>query len=107
MFVQKLDTIRWTPYAEESLGILTKNHASIEDLLLVQIVRLNLIQERVKEAPWFDTAVSGNAAFKAPSSFYLNALKVEMKNFRQQIPPELENNGRHIFTKLMDTHLTC
>ncbi|PQE19074.1 Zn(II)2Cys6 transcription factor protein [Rutstroemia sp. NJR-2017a BBW] len=105
MFVQKLDTLRWTPYAEESLAILTKNHASIEDLLLVQIVRLNLIQERVKEAPWFDTASSGNAAFTAPSSFYLNALKVEMKNFRLQIPPELKNNET-LLMHLYNTEVT-
>lgn len=105
MFAQKLDTLRWTPYAEESLEVLTQNHSSIEDLLLVQIVRLQLIQERVKEAPWFDSASSGNAAFKTPGSFYLNALKTEMKKFRQQIPPELENHGMHISTKLMDTYM--
>ncbi|KAM3068575.1 hypothetical protein ACMFMG_011105 [Clarireedia jacksonii] len=105
MFVQKLDTLRWTPYAEESLHILTQNYESIQDLLLVQIVRLHLIQERVKEAPWFDTASSGTAAFKAPSSFYLNALKVEVKKFKQQIPPELENNVT-LLMHLYNTEIT-
>ncbi|THV46805.1 hypothetical protein BGAL_0358g00040 [Botrytis galanthina] len=94
LYVQKIDTLRWTTYADECLKILSKKPESPNDILMTQIVRLQLIQERVKDAPWYDTAGDGSIAFKAPAIFYLKALKNQMETFRQQIPNEVRE---HLF----------
>lgn len=76
---------------------------------MVQIVRLQLIQERVKDAPWYDTAGDSNTHFKAPASFYLKALKSQIENFKQQIPNKVRNNRMFtilIFSPLINSKLT-
>jgi len=59
----------------------------------------------VKETPWYDTASDGSTAFKAPVSFYLKALKVQMENFKQQIPIEIRENETFLL-HLYNTELT-
>lgn len=105
LYFQKIDTLRWTPYADASAKILSKNPEFARDTLMVQIVRLQLIQERVKDAPWLDTAGDGNAAFKAPALFYLKALKSQMETFKQQIPDEVCENDTFLLY-LYNTELT-
>jgi len=92
LYVQKIETLRWTPYADECLKTLSENPESLHDILMTQIVRLQLIQERVKDSPWYDTTGDGSTAFKAPTIFYLKALKNQMETFRQQIPNEVREN---------------
>ncbi|QSZ31366.1 hypothetical protein DSL72_000931 [Monilinia vaccinii-corymbosi] len=105
IYVQKIDTLRWTPYAEESAKILSENPESDHDTLMVQIVRLQLIQERVKDAPWYDTTSDSNTAFRAPAMFYLKALKSQMENFKQQIPDKVRANHT-LLMHLYNTELT-
>ncbi|CAD6447419.1 d016ff59-97a4-4e2b-9e05-a91e23b87a92 [Sclerotinia trifoliorum] len=105
LYFQRIDTLRWTPYAEASAKILSKDLEFSHDTLMVQIVRLQLIQERVKDAPWLDTAGDGNAAFKAPALFYLKALKSQMETFKQQIPDEVRGNDTFLLY-LYNTELT-
>ncbi|KAJ8071875.1 hypothetical protein OCU04_002183 [Sclerotinia nivalis] len=105
LYFQKIDTLRWTLYAEESAKILSKKPESVHDTLMVQIVRLQLIQERVKDAPWLDTAGDGNAAFKVPALFYLKALESQMETFKQQIPDEVRRNDTFLMY-LYNTELT-
>lgn len=92
LYVQKTDTLRWTPYADECLKVLSDKPESLHDILMTQIVRLQIIQERVKDAPWYDTTGDESTAFKAPAIFYLKALKNQMETFRQQIPNEARGN---------------
>ncbi|ESZ93227.1 hypothetical protein SBOR_6383 [Sclerotinia borealis F-4128] len=105
LYVGKIDTLRWTPYAEESMRILLQNPESIYDILITQIIRLQIIQERVKDAPWYDTAGDDNIAFKAPASFYLKALKSQMETFKQQIPNQVRENETFLM-HLYNTELT-
>ncbi|KAM0159184.1 hypothetical protein ACHAPG_003666 [Botrytis cinerea] len=92
LYVQRIETLRWTPYADECLKTLSEKPESLHDILMTQIVRLQLIQERVKDSPWYDTTGDGSTAFKAPTIFYLKALKNQMETFRQQIPNEVREN---------------
>ncbi|KAI9639999.1 hypothetical protein NHQ30_011558 [Ciborinia camelliae] len=106
-YVQKIDTLRWTPYAEESIKILLKSPESVHDTLMAQIVRLQLIQERVKDAPWHDITGDGSAAFKAPALFYLKALKSQMENFKEQIPNEVREHDTflmHLYNTELSIH---
>ncbi|KAF7916578.1 uncharacterized protein EAE98_010587 [Botrytis deweyae] len=105
LYVQKIDTLRWTSYADECLKILSEKPESLHDMLMTQIVRLQLIQEHVKDAPWYDTAGDGSTAFKAPAVFYLKALKNQMETFRQQIPNEVRENCTFLM-HLYNTELT-
>ncbi|KAF5874200.1 putative zn 2cys6 transcription factor protein [Botrytis fragariae] len=105
LYVQKIDTLRWTPYADECLKILSEKPESLPDTLMTQIVRLQLIQERVKDAPWYDTAGDESIAFKTPAIFYLKALKNQMETFRQQIPNEARENCTFLM-HLYNTELT-
>ncbi|TGO85007.1 hypothetical protein BPOR_0441g00020 [Botrytis porri] len=105
LYVQKIDTLRWTPYADECLKILSAKPELLHDTLMTQIVQLQQIQERVKDAPWYDAAGDGSTAFKAPAVFYLKALRNQMETFRQQIPNEVRENCTFLM-HLYNTELT-
>ncbi|KAM0134431.1 hypothetical protein ACHAO1_005643 [Botrytis cinerea] len=105
LYVQRIETLRWTPYADECLKTLSEKPESLHDILMTQIVRLQLIQERVKDSPWYDTTGDGSTAFKAPTLFYLKALKNQMETFRQQIPNEVRENCTFLM-HLYNTELT-
>jgi hypothetical protein len=104
---QRIDAIRWTPYLDECLRMLAENREYPTDMLLAHFVRLQLIIERVTQAPWHDGPVDAAGSVRAPSVFYLKALQAQLEDFKRDVPPELQQNGRSIFLRgLPDDMLT-
>ena len=86
--------MRWTPYLDECLRLLLENADSSEDtssdLFLVQIIRIQLIIEKIAQAPWHDPSFG---AAEIPPQFFIHALEAQLENTRKEIPPALAKNG--------------
>ena len=85
-FLQKIDALRWTPHLDECLEILDEQQECLTDEILVQQVRMQLIIERVG-------AVSENS--KTPMSFYLQPLRSQLEEVRNNFPPRTQQDGKH------------
>ena len=97
--------MRWLPYYDECLRLLTGSHHSA-DTFLVQLVRLQLVHEKVIHAPWHDlnnpvqreyqpgdhATEAAKITPSAPASFYVKALQNDLNQAREQIPSELRQN---------------
>lgn len=92
-YFQRVDALRWNSHLDECLTVLAENKEHPSDALLVQLVKLQIIVERVGQAPWHDE--HGNAAglARAPPTFYLKALQAQLQDFKSQIPTEIQKNG--------------
>jgi len=95
-FVGKIDALRWTQFMEDSLRLLAETKESPSDMLLVMLVRIQLIMERIKNAPWNDVSSDAATSVKAPASFYLKALKQQLEDVKKEIPGELRDHGKAI-----------
>jgi hypothetical protein len=89
---QRNDSMRWSPYLDECLRILEERKEYPTDTLLVYCVRLQLINERVAQAPWNDSY--GGAPSTRLAEFHLNALQSQLETVKQRIPVELQSNSR-------------
>ena len=93
-YFHRVDSLRWDAYMDECLQILAEQKEYPTDLILVQHVRLQLIVEGVAQAPWNDGQTDGNRTIRVRSQFYLKALQERLREFKEQIPPELVQNRR-------------
>lgn len=94
--------MRWSPYYDECLRLLTESQYP-SDTFLVQLVQLQLIHEKVNHAPWHDMSnpnlqpcSDGFEAVKTtagvPASLYVRTFLIEMNKARKKIPDELRQN---------------
>jgi len=93
LYFQKCDSPRWTAYLDECLRIIAENKDNPSDLLLTQLARLQLIREKVFQAPWHSGYAEETLSTKPPSAFYLRALESEVQEFKRNIPTALQQNG--------------
>lgn len=93
-YLQRIDALRWTPYLDECLQMLAEKQEYPADTFLVHQVKLQLIVEKVSQAPWHDGLVDSIDSMKVPPAFYLKALRAQLRDFKQNIPPELQQNGK-------------
>jgi hypothetical protein len=92
--LRKGNTIPWTAYSHECLRILETEKEFESDALLVQLVKLRLISERVKDLPWSGATAEGDTSTKPPAMFYLNSLEAQLQDFESNIPGGLSNNSK-------------
>src|SRR5271170_1606627 len=91
---QKIDALRWTPHMDECLQMLAEKQECPTDEILVQQVRLQLIVEKVVQAPWHDGEIENAERVRAPPAFYLKALQSQLQEVRRKLPPESLRNGK-------------
>lgn len=60
------------------------------DALLVQLVKLRLLSTRINDGFGAEGMVT------APVSFYLKSFEGQLQNLKDNIPPELSNNGEWV-----------
>jgi hypothetical protein len=60
----------------------------------VQQVRLQLIVEKVAQAPWHDREIENVEPIRAPPAFYLKALQSQLQEVKRKLPPESLRNGK-------------
>ena len=73
--------------------VLAEEKEQPSDALLTDLVRLQLIVERVGRAPWHEGQSDATGSTRAPSSFYLKALQAQLQDFRTKLCPEIQDNG--------------
>ena len=93
-FLQKIDALRWTPHLDECLQVLDDKQECLNDEILVQQVRLQLIAEKVTLSTWYDGAMETAEHVKAPPSFYFQALHSQLQEVKNKFPPQSQRNGK-------------
>ncbi len=76
--------------------MLAENKEYPTDTLLVQLVKLQLIVERVDQGPWHEEHNDSTGSIRAPPTFYLKALQMELQDFKVKVPPDLQTNGMNV-----------
>lgn len=99
---QRLEPLRWTPYFDECLRMLAETRENSADKLLVQFVRLQLIVEKVAQAPWHDGPFDAFSSIETPSQFYMKALQSQLQDAKHAIPADLVDHN----VLLMHTYST-
>ena len=96
--------MKWTPYLDECLRLLLENAECSEhgsnDLFLVQIIRVQLVIEKLSQTPWHDSSFEST---ELPPQFFIHALEAQLASLRKEIPSELARNGTHVFSKIFVT----
>ncbi len=76
--------------------MLAENKEYSTDTLLVQLVKLQLIIERVDQGPWHEEQNDPTGSIRAPTTFYVKALQMELQDFKAKVPPDLQTNGMNV-----------
>ncbi|KAL5333384.1 hypothetical protein BJX70DRAFT_381181 [Aspergillus crustosus] len=85
-YLRKIDALRWTPHLEECRQVLDEGRECLNDEILAQQARLQLIA---------GNAALGNrveAAVRVPPTFYLPALLSQMQDVKTSLRPHLQVN---------------
>lgn len=86
------EPLQWTLSFDDCLRVFEEQKESINDTLLVQLVKLRLITGKIMDAP--GTGPS-DTHFPRPSApIYLQSFQKQIREFRSQIPPELTDNSK-------------
>lgn len=99
--LRKGGTLRWTAYSDECLRVIETEKEFASDLLLVQLVKLRLISERVVNAPLAGSTVEVDSKYNfrgPPAMFYLKSLESQLQDFKSNIPPELTDNSKLLYS---------
>ena len=81
---------------DECITVLAEGKEYPSDEFLVQMVKLQLIVEKVGQAPWHDGLGDANGSARAPWIFYLKALQSQLQDPQVKIPTELDKSGKNL-----------
>ena len=87
---------------DECIRTLEEKQECPTDEVLVQQVRLQLIVEKVAQAPWYDGESENTGPIRAPPSFYLKAFQSQLQEVKRNFSPESYQNG-----KFSSTNCSC
>ena len=76
------------------MTVLAEKMEQPSDALLTDLVRLQLIAEKVGRAPWHEGQNDATGSMRAPPAFYLKALQAQLQDFKTKIHPEIQDNGK-------------
>ncbi|KAE8146579.1 hypothetical protein BDV25DRAFT_162216 [Aspergillus avenaceus] len=86
-FLQKTDALRWTPYMDECLQVLEEQQECLNDDILVQQVRLQLIIDKLSFGPHHGGSAATLEPILAPPAFYLRPMQTQLNNVQPRIAP--------------------
>lgn len=92
--LQKMDPMRWTPYLTECLQILDERKEVPSDALLVQQVRIRLVNENVNQCLWPAGGMAHEDIPTTPWTFYLKAFQSQLQVVKDKIPPSLLSHSQ-------------
>jgi hypothetical protein len=93
-FRSKLEPLRVTPYIYECLENLGTSQEHPSDTSAVAIVRLQLIEERIRQAPWNSEYEASEQLISAPPAIlYVKAIQEQLKDFKRKMAPEIACRG--------------
>lgn len=88
---------------KECLDVLQEAKEAPGDAMLAQMVRAQLVVDKVIKELGHDFEVLGDAERKAPLSVYVKGLQAQIDDVRNSTPPELFQNSK-CFSHCLDTH---
>ncbi|KAL4939419.1 hypothetical protein BDV06DRAFT_225018 [Aspergillus oleicola] len=88
-FLQKIDGLHWTPFMDEYLRHLEEQPECLNDEILAQQVRLQLLIDSLSKDRWGrgHYVTSGPVQASTPSS-YLHSMHIRLQNFKGRLSPE-------------------
>lgn len=95
-YFAKIDPLRWTPYMDECLQILSTKQEAPTDKMLAQQIRLQLLAEKVAQTASKNTVFEHSEAPKAHLPFYLRALRSQLVDIKRMVSPEVERNRKDL-----------
>ena len=79
---------------EECLQILTEKQECPADEILVLQVRMQLIVDKISQAPWHDGDYDNPDLRRAPPAFYVKTLQSQLQELKGTIPSRLWQNSK-------------
>ncbi|RDW84203.1 Zn(II)2Cys6 transcription factor domain-containing protein [Aspergillus mulundensis] len=81
-FVQKTDSLRWTPFMAECLRQVEERQECINDEILVQQVRLQQITDKLNMSTGFNPT---SDSVQVPPAFYLRSMQTQLQNIQPRV----------------------
>lgn len=84
-FLQKIDALRWTPHMDECLQALDERKECLNDEILVQQVRLQLLIEKTALSTLHDGAMKSAEHTREPSSLYSESIHSQLQDIKIEL----------------------
>jgi hypothetical protein len=94
-YLQKIDSLRWTPHMDECLEILDERKECLSDDILVQQVRLQLISEKMAQATLHNGKIEYNNHTKE-LSLYLETLHSQFQDMKTNLLARRQTDGKSL-----------
>ena len=92
MCFRRTESLQYTPYVEECRRSLAESNDQPNDKCAAAVVKLQSILDRIHQSPW--NAKSDNPGISLPVFFLTNPIEEQLKQFRQEFSPQMENNSK-------------
>lgn len=92
MCFRRTESLLYTPYLEECRRSLAESDDHPNDKCAAAAVKLQSILESIHQSPW--NAKSDNPGLSLPVVFLVNPIEEQLKQFRQEFSPQMENNSK-------------
>ena len=83
---------------DECLQMLDERKECLDDEILVQQVRLQLIAEKLALGTVYDGAIGRDEHTREPPSLYLENLRSQLQDIRTKLLTQPETDGKLLFT---------
>ncbi|EXJ80523.1 hypothetical protein A1O1_08669 [Capronia coronata CBS 617.96] len=92
IFFAQTDAMRWTPYLDECLDVLSRSQEAPCDEMFAHQVRLQLFSQRARHAMWSAGDLELADAATMPPRLYLQALQWKLGELKSAFSPQLQHN---------------
>ncbi|KAF7155365.1 hypothetical protein CNMCM5623_007436 [Aspergillus felis] len=91
--------MRWTAHMKECLEVLTERKETPNDAVLVQLVRIQLVVDKVIRRSWDESGITAECLDnpRLPTSFFIQTMQQQLQSIKGRIPPELADNKVVLF----------
>lgn len=86
--------MRWTPYLDECLDVLSRAQEAPSDEMFAHQVRLQLFSHRARQATWPAGEVDLAEGATLPPRLYLQALHWKLGELKSAFSPRLQHDGK-------------
>jgi hypothetical protein len=89
-----MDALRWTPSMNVSLEKLDRAPECPGDQLLVNLVRLQHINQRTITSSWYDLNMAGSLHSAGTSALIAQAMLTQLEHLVESMPPNMQQHSR-------------
>lgn len=100
-YFQRIEPLRWTPYLDQCLRLLDETQEASTDDLLVQLVRVQLLRNKVASVQWSHSCppidmkrstFGPEASSNFTQDFFITAFIYQLEELKRTIPVQLKDN---------------